>query len=248
MTKIKRKYLYALLLEDNHYYIGQTDDLVRRFRQHSEQIGEGAIWTYFYKPIKMVEFWDLGEYTQEGAMQFENKLTINYMNKFGIENVRGGDYVFSDPNHHFNLVNARNIINDGIITPKIDDEGKKGFAEIKKILDTIIEDGRSYIYVLELKDSCVYISNTKNISSMLKKQFYGNGSLWLEKHRPVRLIELIEDKDLGKFHPIPFQNSIVKKYMLIYGWENVRGGDFKLIDEIEHQKLILKKMPDVINI
>ena len=104
MTKIKRKFLYALLLEDNHYYIGQTDDLVRRFRQHSEQIGEGSIWTFYYRPIKMVEFWDLGEYTQEGAMQFENELTINYLNKFGIENVRGGDYVFSDPNHHLNLV------------------------------------------------------------------------------------------------------------------------------------------------
>lgn len=248
MTKVKRKYLYALLLEDNHYYIGQTDDLVRRFRQHSEQIGEGSIWTYYYKPIRMVEFWDLGEYTQEGAMQFENELTIKYLNKFGIENVRGGDYVFSDPNHHFNLVKARNTIKDGIIIPKVDDEEKKGFSDIKKILENIIEDGRSYIYVLELKDSCVYVSTTKNISSMLKKQFYGKGSLWLEIHRPLRLIELIEDNDLGKFHPIPFQNSIVKKYMLLFGWENVRGGDFKLIDQKEHQKLILKKMPEVINI
>lgn len=35
--KEKRKYLYVLLLEGEHYYIGQTDDLVRRFRQQSDQ-------------------------------------------------------------------------------------------------------------------------------------------------------------------------------------------------------------------
>ena len=58
----------------------------------------------------MVEYWDVGEYTQEGAIQFETELTIEYMNKYGIENVRGVEYIFSDPDHHLGLVGTKNHI------------------------------------------------------------------------------------------------------------------------------------------
>jgi hypothetical protein len=34
--------------------------------------------------------------------------------------------------------------------------------------------------------------------------------------------------------------------MEIYGWAKVRGGDFRLIDEKEHYKLLLKKIPEVL--
>lgn len=244
--KEKRKYLYVLLFEGEHYCIGQTDDLVRRFRQHSDQKGEGSVWTFYYKPIRMVEYWDLGEYTQEGAIQFETELTIEYMNKYGIENVRGGEYIFSDPDHHFGLVSTKNYIFDGKIIPKADNDAKGAFSKVIKQLEYHSIDINSYVFVLELTDEFVYIETCRNLLKELKRHFLGKGSLWSDLHRPIKLIEFFKDEDLGQFHPIPFQNSIVKIYMNIYGWAKVRGGDFRIIDEKEHYNHVLKKMPEVI--
>jgi len=246
MLKEKRKYLYVLLLEGDNYYIGQTNDLVRRFRQHSEGIGEGSVWTYYHRPIKMVEFWDLGEYTQDGAMQFENELTIQYINKYGIEKVRGGDYVFTDPDHHLGVIQNKNYLIDGKLVPKADNETKQTFATTIAQLKEIIINDASYIYVLGLENKCIYINRSKNLLKDLRKHFFGKGSLWSDIHRPIQVIEIIDDKDIGKFHGIPFQNSIVKKYMELYGWDKVRGGDFKIIDAQEHYRLIKKKLPEVI--
>jgi predicted GIY-YIG superfamily endonuclease len=243
--KEKRKYLYVLLLEDDHYYIGQTNDLTRRFRQHCEQKGEGSVWTFYYKPIRIVEYWDLGEYTQEGAMQFETQLTIEYMNKFGIDNVRGGEYIFSDADHHYGLVSTKNYLVEGKIIPKASEEAKIAYSAVKKIIERL-DETKSYIYVLELLDSCVYINTSNKIDKDIRRHFLGKGSLWSDIHRPIGLIEIMEDKDLGKFNPIPFQNSIVRKYMKIYGWSKVRGGDYKVIDEKLHYQSVMKKMPDVI--
>jgi predicted GIY-YIG superfamily endonuclease len=245
-VKEKRKYLYVLLLEGGNYYIGQTNDLVRRFRQHSEQIGEGSIWTFYHKPIKLVEYWDLGEYTQEGAMQFENILTLEYINKYGYEKVRGGDFVFTDTELHLKSIKNKNYIIEGKIIPKITDQTKLTFAKIKTQIETLSLTSQSYIYVLELENECIYINRSSDLINDLHKHFFKKGSLWSSINRPINLLEIIDDKDLGKNHGIPFQNSIVKKYMETWGWQNVRGGDYKIIDINEHHRLLNKKMPEVL--
>ena len=244
--KEKRKYLYVLLLENDFYYIGQTNDLVRRFREHYEQIGGGSIWTYLHKPIKIIEHWDLGEYTQESAMQFENKLTLEYINRFGMEKVRGGEYVMTDPQLHYYSLLSRNRLIKGQYIPKLSEEGIMAFVKLKQLVELVIEDERPYIFVLELEENRVYVNRSTNIKKDLYRHFFRKGSLWSDKYRPIGIHEITDDLDLGLFHPKTFQNSIVKKYMLKYGWQNVRGGDFKIIDEKEHHRLLLKNMPDAI--
>ena len=76
--------LYVLQLESGKYYIGKTDDVPNRYRQHKN--GQGSEWTKIYKPTKMLETRDI---TSEHD---ENNVTKDYMKKYGIENVRGGSY------------------------------------------------------------------------------------------------------------------------------------------------------------
>lgn len=78
-------FIYILKLSNGKYYVGKTDNINKRFSQHLN--GVGAKWTEKYKPLdilvsfKSTSIWD------------EDNYTLEYMYKYGIENVRGGRYV-----------------------------------------------------------------------------------------------------------------------------------------------------------
>ncbi len=78
---------YALELVDNKFYVGKTTlTFYDRFLQHIN--GEGAEWTKLYKPVRILECYKASDkYEVE-----EDKTTKKYMEKYGIENVRGGSY------------------------------------------------------------------------------------------------------------------------------------------------------------
>jgi len=77
-------YIYALILEDNKYYVGKTDNPELRIEQHHE--GSGATWTIKYKPINIL-------FIKKSNSPFdENNTTKELMIKYGINNVRGGSY------------------------------------------------------------------------------------------------------------------------------------------------------------
>ena len=77
--------IYVLKLQQNKYYIGKTyKHILERYMEHCR--GEGSAWTRQYEPICLLE-----EYL--GVNEFdEDKITKQYMAKYGIENVRGGAY------------------------------------------------------------------------------------------------------------------------------------------------------------
>jgi len=77
--------IYILSLEGGKYYVGKSEDVIHRYQQHMN--GGGSSWTRKYKPISL-------EKTIENASPFdEDKITKEYMSKYGIDNVRGGSYV-----------------------------------------------------------------------------------------------------------------------------------------------------------
>ena len=77
--------IYILRLESGKYYVGKSEDVKNRYQQHMN--GSGSSWTRKYKPISL-------EKTIENASPFEeDKITKEYMSKYGIDNVRGGSYV-----------------------------------------------------------------------------------------------------------------------------------------------------------
>ena len=77
-------YIYALMLENNKYYIGKTEN--PKFRIDTHFNGNGSYWTKKYKPIQTIEI------IPNCDNYDEDKYTILYMKKYGIHNVRGGSF------------------------------------------------------------------------------------------------------------------------------------------------------------
>jgi len=78
-------FIYTLQLEQNKYYIGKTNN--PQFRVESHFNSNGSEWTKIYRPIKVLELIpNCNDYD-------EDKYTRIYMDKYGINNVRGGSFV-----------------------------------------------------------------------------------------------------------------------------------------------------------
>ena len=78
-------YIYAIELEGGKYYIGKTENPEYRLESHFNSTG--SAWTRLYKPVKVLEIKpDCDDYD-------EDKITIQYMDKYGVDNVRGGSFV-----------------------------------------------------------------------------------------------------------------------------------------------------------
>ena len=84
-------WLYVLKLEQNKKYVGVTSKTPEfRMRQHQNEF-LGAAWTKKYKPTELFYKEDLGLITYEEAQRYENRVVRAYINKYGHDNVRGGD-------------------------------------------------------------------------------------------------------------------------------------------------------------
>jgi predicted GIY-YIG superfamily endonuclease len=77
--------VYVLKLEGGRYYVGKSDDVVNRYKQHMN--GSGSAWTRKYKPIGVAKI------IENVSVFEEDKITKEYMSKYGIDKVRGGSYV-----------------------------------------------------------------------------------------------------------------------------------------------------------
>ena len=78
-------FIYGIQLEEGKYYIGKTNSPQLRLKSHFNS--NGSEWTKIYKPIRVIEIKpNCDDYD-------EDKITIQYMNKYGIDNVRGGSFV-----------------------------------------------------------------------------------------------------------------------------------------------------------
>ena len=76
--------IYVLKCRNGKYYVGKTEKTaMKRYKEHAA--GNGCAWTRKYRPIELVE-------CTFGDKFDEDKKTKKYMDKYGIDNVRGGSY------------------------------------------------------------------------------------------------------------------------------------------------------------
>lgn len=76
--------IYILKLVRDKFYIGQSKDVTMRIQEHFN--GIGCDWTRKYKPLEIVAI------IPRCSVFDEDKYTIEYMNNYGIDNVRGGTF------------------------------------------------------------------------------------------------------------------------------------------------------------
>ena len=77
-------FIYILKLVNNKYYVGKTTN--PEFRLNSHFDSKGSAWTLKYKPVELIEL-------IPNCDDFdEDKYTLKYMEKYGINNVRGGSF------------------------------------------------------------------------------------------------------------------------------------------------------------
>lgn len=78
-------FIYILELVEGKYYIGKTDNVSRRYEEHLE--GKGSAWTQKYKPVRILKT------IETDSPYEEDRYTKECMEKYGIDNVRGGTYI-----------------------------------------------------------------------------------------------------------------------------------------------------------
>jgi len=99
------EYVYVWQLEEGKYYVGYSENLSRRLEEHMTE--EGAVWTKKYKPLSIIEI-------VRGGTGVEKQKTLEYMKKFGFENVRGAGWCKIDyktvPAEVVQVISSQSII------------------------------------------------------------------------------------------------------------------------------------------
>ncbi len=87
----------------------------------------------------------------------------------------------------------------------------------------------SNIYVLKLENDKYYVGKTINVINRLIDHALANGAEWTKIHKPIDIIELVRNVD--DFD----EDKITKKYMTLYGIDNVRGGSYVTVQLPDYQ-------------
>ena len=93
-----KDYIYVLKLVDDRYYIGRSQNIVQRIEDHFS--GNGSIYTKKYKPLSVVEI------VEEKSIHDERNKTIEYIEKYTWEKVRGYTWCRVEYKTPFNISNA----------------------------------------------------------------------------------------------------------------------------------------------
>ena len=180
-------FIYVLKLEQNKYYIGKTKDLFTRFDSHKK--GTASNWTKKYKPIFV-------ERVIERASVFdEDKYTKEYMNKYGIDNVRGGAYVMDIlPEDQINLL----------------------MREITMANDMCLHCGSGDHFVSNCKSKIANNSNLNNTNLNNTNLNYNNNKITNKQNKLIKPIKPIKtDKaNKGKKWDIEEENRLCNYYNL----------------------------------
>ena len=114
-------YIYVLKLKNNKYYVGKSTNPSTRLEDHFSEFG--SAWTKKYKPITIHE---IRPDCDDGD---EDKITLEYMKKYGIDNVRGGSFCqLNLPQNEIDVINKRLEK----LEKKIEFYEKKGKKKTKK--------------------------------------------------------------------------------------------------------------------
>lgn len=91
------------------------------------------------------------------------------------------------------------------------------------------------LYILECEGGKWYIGDTNNLPNTLLQHFTGQGPLWTRQYPPLRLVE---QRIVAGPH---VTDNVTKRWMLVRGISNVRGGKYSRFQFSAEQLLELLK-------
>ena len=91
------------------------------------------------------------------------------------------------------------------------------------------------IYILELENNKYYIGKTSRIDKRFNEHLNGKGSRFTKIHKPIKIYKVY--KELSEFD----EDNYTKKYMKLFGIDNVRGGSYSNINLNDNQINLLNK-------
>lgn len=92
------------------------------------------------------------------------------------------------------------------------------------------------LYIFELENNKYYIGKTnRRPNERILEHFQNNGSEWTKIHKPIKIIEIIDNVDEYD------EDKYTKIYMKKYGVNNVRGGSYTTIKLPDYQIKALEK-------
>lgn len=103
------------------------------------------------------------------------------------------------------------------------------------------------LYAIKLEQEKYYIGRAYDVLWRYRAHVAGTGAQWTAKYRPVELIESKRIEASLKVTPDLAESKLTIEYMVRYGWRNVRGGDFTIVDDTAlENKLIESGLMQVI--
>lgn len=202
-------FIYILQLELNKYYIGKTNNPDIRLDSHFNS--SGSEWTKIYKPIKVYEL------ISNCDTYDEDKFTLKYMEKEGIDNVRGGSFSKIElTDEQIKLINQ--MIKGA--SDKCFNCGDSGHF-IKDCIESKIQD-----YLKDLNTENIQ-NETIKINSIYEEIF--------ELNRLIKLTDIICIDDLSE---IKKESDDIKVfYKLCKLEEEYRKNDLHITNDLYKEKL-----------
>jgi len=195
--------IYILELENDKFYVGKTNDVGERYKEHLD--GTGNIWTKNNKPKSIIEtienssLYDLDEYVKE------------YMKKYGIDNVRGGSYnqiilnndtiaylygelnICSNSYTKDDIIHLDNYINYFDRAPvEILDEEK---LYLSKLIDIAININNEMNERNKLLSVLINLDNEKNVTDNVLKNYSTNIEEYYNKYCKSKYDNTIDEYD-----------------------------------------------------
>ena len=105
--------------------------------------------------------------------------------------------------------------------------------ESASIYDTNNINKETFIYKLDLEDGKKYIGKTGNFEKRIKQHYSGDGARVTKKFKPINSVLL--DSCPG-FLADDIEQLYTNKYIVKYGYNNVRGGKYTNSTTLERSK------------
>lgn len=201
--------LYLLELVNEKYYVGQAANPEFRFSEHVN--GKGAKWTRLHKPLRIRKVQVLSVDSARETMLYENWMTLQAMERFGWQNVRGGDFLEVEANRLQDRIKHIYDFSENKI---------RYYVRGNRYLFGSTEDW--LVFVLKLENGRFYIGCSKDLGKSLGKHFNGTSIAWTRDNPVISVLEIITI-GYDTTNLTEFKQNLLADYISRYGWDNVLG-------------------------